>query len=231
MEAIILLTRGLELLKTLPDTPEHTRQELTLQLILGVPLMVTKGWPAPEVERAYVRARELCEQLGETRQLFSALRGLWECYEVQGKLVAARELGERPLGLAQKMADPALLLVAHGVLADNLYWEGQFVAARAQAEQATALYNRQQYHALASLYGGYDPGVACLTYEAVSLCVLGHQTRSAKKMSDALTLAHEVRHPYSLAWAQFIAALLSQYHREERAALEHAEAIISLSTA
>jgi predicted ATPase/DNA-binding winged helix-turn-helix (wHTH) protein len=231
MEAISLLTRGLELLTTLPDTPEHTQQELTLQLILGVPLMATKGWSASEVERAYIRARELCEKLGETRQLFSVLRGLWECYEVQGKLVAARELGEQLLGLAQNTADRASLLVAHNILADNLYYEGQFVAARAHAEQGTALYDSQQHHTLASLYGGYDPGVACLTYEAVSLWALGYPECSSKKMGTTLNLAQELAHPYSLAWTQFIATWLFQYRQEERAVLEHAEAIISLSTA
>jgi predicted ATPase len=222
----------LELLKTLPDTPQRAQQELTLQIALGVPLMTTKGWPAPEVERAYIRARELCEQLGETRQLFSVLRGLWECYEAQGKLVAARELGEQLLSLAESTADPALLLVAHDVLADSLYWDGQFVAARAHAEQGTALYDRQQHHVLASLYGGYDPGVACLSFEAHSLWVLGYPDRSAKKMDDTLTLAHELpHHPSSLALAQTIATWLSQWRRERQTVLEHAEAVISLSTA
>jgi predicted ATPase/class 3 adenylate cyclase len=57
VEAIRYLTRGLELLQTLPDTPERTQQELTLQLALGVPLMATKGYAAPEVEHTYTRAR------------------------------------------------------------------------------------------------------------------------------------------------------------------------------
>ena len=35
VEAIAHLTKGLELLKTLPDTPERAQQELTLQLALG----------------------------------------------------------------------------------------------------------------------------------------------------------------------------------------------------
>ena len=35
-EAIGHLSRGLELLKTLPDTPERAQQELSLQLALGV---------------------------------------------------------------------------------------------------------------------------------------------------------------------------------------------------
>ena len=49
-EAISHLTTALELLKTLPDTPERAQQELTLQITLGAPLMATKGYAAPEVE-------------------------------------------------------------------------------------------------------------------------------------------------------------------------------------
>src|SRR5262249_42388679 len=59
-EGISHLTRGLELLKTLPDTPEHTQQELALQTTLGPVLIATKGYAAPEVEKTYTRARELC---------------------------------------------------------------------------------------------------------------------------------------------------------------------------
>src|SRR5215831_3572006 len=75
-EAITLLTKGLELLKVLPNTPERTQQELMLQIALGSPLMFTKGPAAAEVERVYARARELCQQVGETPQLFPVLRGL-----------------------------------------------------------------------------------------------------------------------------------------------------------
>src|SRR5205807_2309351 len=64
-EAVVLARRGLELLGTLPDTPERARKELALQITLGPPLMATKGWPAPEVERTYSRAHELCRQVGE----------------------------------------------------------------------------------------------------------------------------------------------------------------------
>ena len=51
MEAIRLFTQGPEGLKTLPETPEHTLQQLGLQTILGFSLMETRGFPAVEVER------------------------------------------------------------------------------------------------------------------------------------------------------------------------------------
>ena len=68
------------MLKTLPDTPERAQQELTLQITLGAPLMATKGYAAPEVGEAYTRARELCQQIGETPQLFPVLWGFWAFY-------------------------------------------------------------------------------------------------------------------------------------------------------
>ncbi|MCI0526082.1 MAG: AAA family ATPase, partial [Nitrospira sp.] len=63
IEAIHHFTKGLELLKTLPDTPERIQQELALQIALGVPLTATKGYAAPEVEKVYTRAYELCQQV------------------------------------------------------------------------------------------------------------------------------------------------------------------------
>ena len=77
LEAIGHLTKGLDVLTTLPDTPERTQQELDLQTALGPALMAIKGHAAPEVEQAYARARELCQQVGETPQLFPVLFGLW----------------------------------------------------------------------------------------------------------------------------------------------------------
>jgi class 3 adenylate cyclase len=91
-EAISHLTKGLELLTTLPDTPERNRQELTLRTALGPALIATKGNAAPEVEQTYARAVELCRQVGETSQLFPVLFGLRSVYLVRGQLRSAHEL-------------------------------------------------------------------------------------------------------------------------------------------
>src|SRR5262249_61511899 len=99
-EAIKHLTKGLELLYTLPDTRERARQELRLQSALGAPLIATKGYAAPEVGKAYTRARELCQQIGDTPQLFPVLYGLAVFHIVRAELVTTRELGEQLLNLA-----------------------------------------------------------------------------------------------------------------------------------
>src|SRR5207249_7449274 len=90
LEAVAHLTQGLELLATLPDTPERAQQELVMQTILGPALLVTKGQASLEVLHAYARAREICQQVGEPPQLFQVLRGLWYFYLLRVELRTAR---------------------------------------------------------------------------------------------------------------------------------------------
>jgi predicted ATPase len=125
-EAIHHLTKGLDLLKLLPESFEHVQQELLLQTALGTALIATKGFPSQEVERVYARARQLCQQAGESPQLFPVLWGLWLFYTSRGKHTAARELGEQCLRLAENAGDTGLRVEAHHVLGVGLIATGGF---------------------------------------------------------------------------------------------------------
>src|SRR4030095_8806402 len=103
-EAIAHRPQGLTLLQTLPDTLEHSHQELVILTALGPALMVTKGLADREVGHAYSRARELCHQVGETPQLFPALFGLWHFYEAGAEYRLAREVGGELLQLGTTLS-------------------------------------------------------------------------------------------------------------------------------
>jgi hypothetical protein len=111
-EAFTHFTRGLELLKTLPDTVERTRQELALHMALGTPLIATKGYSAPEVEHVYLRARDLSGCLGDTSRLFSVLGGLYAVYYGRAKFQTALQLAEQMLTLAQNEQNQLRLMWA-----------------------------------------------------------------------------------------------------------------------
>jgi TOMM system kinase/cyclase fusion protein len=228
VEAINHLTRGLEVLTMLPDTPERAHQELDVQTTLGLALMATKGWAAPEAGKAYARAYALCRQLGEIPQLFAVLKGLRVFYHLRGEFQTARELGEQCLSLAQRQHDPALLLEAHRALAPTLYCLGELASARAHLEEGMALYDPQQHRAHAFLYGE-DPGVGCRSYAAWVLWELGHPDQALQQSHEALTRARELAHPHSLAYALFYGAVLHQFRREGQAAHERAETLMVLS--
>ena len=113
MEAINHLTTGLNLLETLPDTPRRAQQELAMLIAVGAPLQAIKGWTAVEVQKVYTRARELCQQLGETSQVFPMLFGVWVSHYTRAELHTAKELGEQLITLGQRLQD-LRQVVRHG---------------------------------------------------------------------------------------------------------------------
>jgi predicted ATPase/DNA-binding winged helix-turn-helix (wHTH) protein len=227
-EAVGHLTRGLAHLQRLPDTPERTQKELALQSMLGPAVMLTRGFAASEVERAYRRALELCQQLGDTPHLFPVLAGLRECVSVQGQSQAAYDLGEQLLTLAQQAQDRTLLLQAHQALGGTLYHRGELVAARSHLEQGLALY-RPEEHLADAVRSDQDPGLACVRYAALTLWLLGYPDQSQQRSQQALALAQASRHPPSLAAALVIAARVHQHRGEGSLARERAEATVTLA--
>ena len=229
VEAVNHLTRGLQLLEILPDVPQRTQLEFGLQTALGPALMATKGFAAPEVASAYARARELCQQVGDSPQLFLVLIGLVNYYNVRGELQTGYKLGEQLLGMAQRLQDPALLLEAHHVVGGGaMYFFGDLASAWVHLQQALALYNPHQHRSHVFLYG-HDPRVCCLCFEAHALWRLGYPDQALKSMQDALTFARELGHPFSLGQALTYAAGLHQHRREVQATHRWAAELIELS--
>ena len=227
-EAISHLKQGLEVLEALPDRPERVRQELSLRLALGSALTATQGYAGPEVGETYLRARELCRELGEAPpQLFPALHGLYRFYHVRGELQAAREPGEQLLKLAVSVQDLGLFVEANRALGVPLFWLGDVTAALENLERGARLYQAQKQRSHASVFGT-DPGVVCLSYGALALWHLGYPEQAYNRSREALALARNLSHHHSLALALVWAAWLDQFRREPQAARGHAEAAIAI---
>ena len=230
LEAISHVTIGIELLKTLPETPDRIQQALTLYIALGVALQMAKGHASPEVEHAYTQAHALCQQVGETPDLVPVLYGLWRFYLARPRLHTARELGETLLRLAQRAHDPALALIAHYALGVTWLRLGALPAARLHLEEGIARYTPDQRRAPVFRVG-QDPGVACQAYTAMTFWLLGYPAQALACIHDALALAHALSHPYSLAWARCEAAVVLQCRRDVLAVHEHADAAVALAIA
>ena len=228
-EVIALATKGVALLHILPEATEHLHQELDLQVALGRALIATKGHTVPEVAHAYARARELCEQTGDTSQLFPVLRGLTLYYVNRWDLQTTSQLGEQLLRLAQAQNDPALLMLAHHYLGVALFYRGQPYSAQTHHTQARAIYTPQEHRTLSWRYG-VDLGVSSYNFLAWELWELGYPDQALQHSLAARLLAQEVSHPYSLAYALGAAAHLHQFRREAQVAHEQSEAVMTLST-
>jgi predicted ATPase len=230
-EAIDLLTKGLEMLTHLPDTPARAHHELAMLTTIGPVLVATQGYAADDVEHTYRRAQQLCQAMGDSPQLFQVLHGMWLFYFVRGVLQTAHALGEQLFSLAQRLQDPALLLAAHRALGQTLAYLGELTPAQAHLEQGIALYDPQQHHGHAFRFGAADPGVGSWSYAAWVAWLCGYPQRALTLSQKAVTLAQELVHPFSLTVALFFAALPLQCRREGQATHEQAEVLITLASA
>jgi class 3 adenylate cyclase/predicted ATPase len=229
LEAISHFTTGIELLQSLPETSEYTQQALTLYIGIGASLQMVKGHAAPEVEHAYSQARALCQQVGETPALVPVLFGLWKFYLVRAQLHTARELGDTLLRLAQQAREPELSVIAHYALGETWFCLGALPTARTHAEEGIARYSPDQRRTPVFRMG-QDLGVACRDDVAQTLSLLGYSEQALARVHEALALAHELSHPYSLAWAQWWVAFVLQLRRDVPAVHEQAEAAVTLAT-
>ena len=141
-EVIRHFRRALELLQGRPETAERSKAELKVLEKLGPALAAAHGFGAPEVERTYLRARDLCEQLGEPVELFRALWGLWVNTVGRERFEAARPIADELFAVARQLNDPALLLEAHHAMCPTTLWVGNPQATRIHGEQGMRLYEQ-----------------------------------------------------------------------------------------
>jgi DNA-binding SARP family transcriptional activator/predicted ATPase len=227
-DAIGHFTRGIDLLQSMPDTLECAQRELGLQIALGAPLITIKGYGAPEVQAAFTRARELSIQVLDPPQLFPLIYGLRSFYLMRANHNTARDIAEQLIALAEQEDEPSFFLQAHEALGSTLFYLGELSKARAHLEKGIELYDAEQHQAHAFLYG-QDPGVACMSYLALTLWSLGFPDQAMKWKEESIRLARDQDHPFSLALALDFAASLHVLRRESLSVEEYALEAVGIS--
>src|SRR5262245_39880464 len=197
-------------------------------IALGASLRATTGAAAPEIEQTYLRAQHLCEFLDDPHQLSCVLYGLSNYYLTRTELQTAHALGTQLLTLAQQVQDAAMRVAAHRAVGATLLWLGDTVTAHAHFTQGMALYDPSQHHATAFLYSD-DSGVVCHIHAAWALWYLGYPAQGLARSQEAVTLAQQSAHPFSLNFVLVFAAVFHQLRRDGRATQECAEAAMRLA--
>lgn len=227
VEATNHANRGLELLDTIPESPERAKQELALQLVLGAAMTFVTG--PHSVEHIYNRARELARQVGSTPELFPALAGEAYAKIVRGNMRDARALAEEFLELAEPLRDPLSLSAGHWVLAYTAWWQGDVIDVRDHSRQCLALYNPEHHRAGIAAYNN-NPGIVCGYLDALASWVLGYPTEAVRAMDRTVAQARELGHPNSVGVSLLFSAQLSQLRREPGPARARAEEALAVST-
>jgi class 3 adenylate cyclase/tetratricopeptide (TPR) repeat protein len=227
-ESIAHLRKGLESVRMLPGTHERTRMELELLTELGPALIATMGYGAREVKETYTLAKELCDGVGEKRDRFPILRGLWNSYLFAAEMREARERGKELMGLAQDIGDSELVVEAHRVMGTVSFMMGDFDNARTHTEMGVAAYDSNKHGDLAYVYGA-DPSVVCRLYGAKALWMLGYPVTAQATMDKALSDVETLSHDHTKAFALCYQAALAQYGRDVARVREVAQAAMDVA--
>ncbi len=227
-EALGHLDAGLQLLKKLPASEERDERELALYMTRAAPLGMVHGYGSPAVEEAYARARTLAQRVNQTPRLFPALAGLASVAHMRGRLREAHTLEEQLLRLAHSVANKTFCVWAHVLHGVTRYNRGQFTSARVQLETGLQSYDLRQHNPRAS-GGREDPGILGLTTLASILWLLGYPHQAQQTLHSARSVAEQSADPLSRAMVLGQTAVLHQRRREGRAALDAADAFLTLS--
>jgi adenylate cyclase len=227
-EAALLAQRGLRAIEALPDTEERAKLELPLCVTLGVSLMATRGYAAPEVEAAHRRTRDLCLRLRDDRRLFPALWALWVVYLIGGRHQEALAVAQEMQIPAQSSKESANVVEALHALGVTHGYMGRMAEGGEYLKQALQRYDPARHSFFTSLYV-LDPMISSLCMLSRFEAVLGQLDEAVRHVSEAVEQARRLNHHQSLAYATFFEAWIRHERGEVGAAFERADAAMALS--
>ena len=223
-EAAERLRDALTLLPGIADDQDRARREILLQLALGTAI-ATSGPAAIDVERAWDRARELSERIGDRRGLFTALSGLSLTFRLRADLGRARELDAELLKLARG-GEPIEVLIASGNAMQTLVLRGEFIAAREHLDTV-----RQIIRADSRAHGSSRQVVRILPpfRRPDLLAMLGYPEKAVDEYREAFEGARQTANPVETLLTEFIGTYLCYFIRDARGIREHSDAALRLA--
>jgi predicted ATPase len=212
-ESIAHLEKGLELVASLPPSPDRDGQELDLRTLLGTAWMALKGWAAPEVSISVQPALGLAKSLGRHQALPPVYWGLWVNVMVQGRVADSIGLAEETLAAAAATGDPDILIVGHMEAMISNFWLGELLTARAHGDKILDLYREEDHRHIVMLIN-HDPKTITGLYAANWTWMLGYPDQ-AVVISEAKDSHGRIRgHPVDLGLALTLGAHAFDYRCE-----------------
>ena len=215
-EAITLFSRGLTLLKQLPDEHEQLEKELALRTALLAPFYFQKSVDRQEIITNQQRVVALAQQLGDTNRQYQVLWELWRDHRDQAAHTMALDYAQQMLAVATTVAAPVLVIDAQAAVDESLHYLGQLIPTPHAYRLRRYPLAEFQRHFLYRFIVGKQGIYLCLAGRL--LWFWGYPDQGLQQIHEALALAQEVAHPGGEAYALSFLLMLQALRGEEVAA-------------
>jgi len=214
-EADTQLRRGLDLLRSLPESDERKRRELDFHITLTTALMGARGYADPEIAALLERSQQLVTETGSRGSAlhFSVLYGIWVVAYVSGNATRLLRLAREFQSLAESQATSGPRLIGHRILGASLMVVGNYREALPHLTFAASLYQPDEHRELAFRYG-QDVGATALCYLAWALWHNGFFAQATLTADRATRHAREFGHAHTLVYTLWHAATVSLLGRD-----------------
>ena len=218
-EALTLARRGMEMLQSLPATPERIPRELQHLMAIALPAQNVLGYAAPELEETFRRVHVLCDQLGENPDLFGMVTGTGAFHLMRAELSRTEQSVDQMQSISERIGHPVMSIWtewAYGTLHGHL---GRGLAeALRHLDHGSSLYD-PALHAGFMIMTGFDAGLGCGFQGARVEWMLGRPDRALARIDATVARARQLNHPLMLAFALFFEAWIRQHARDPQGVL------------
>ena len=104
-------------------------------------MVTVKGYASEEIERNYLKGKDLSQENSGSEHHFLAVWGLWVFHLVRGPLATACDLAEQLFSLAEREHNPDMLIRAHESVGSTYSFLGRFNEAKTHLLAAKSLYD------------------------------------------------------------------------------------------
>jgi predicted ATPase/class 3 adenylate cyclase len=218
--AIELATDTLGVLAKAEASPKHAAEELILRTSLARALMAVRGYGV-EVEEEFKRALEIAEASGTAAHSFPVLRALATYYMNIANFGKGVEFGRRLLELGEKEDDEAIRIEGHYVFGAAMAFIGDLDTGLPHLDRAIELHDSRKHNSTRFRLGP-STGVVARVASGLILWQCGALDKAVRRLGEALVIARELDHPYSIAFALYHNGFLAMWRNQFEECREHA---------
>jgi len=226
-EALVHARGALGWLDALEQPRERAEAELTLNGVVTMALMSSKGYGAAEVSQTVKRSQELLDVVSGSPQAVPTMWAMFMYHHLRNDRADARALAERLLALARSTGDVGQEVATLPILGQCFYIEGRLEESRAALTRAVTLYDPAQHRGHALAYGLDSKAYAQLTLGLV-LWLLGYPEQALAQGEAAVAWARQINHAATIGLALLYLIGIHHYQQDRARTIEATDALIEV---